>query len=51
MAEEMYKASAAQGGAAGGPQGGPGGAPGGDGSAKKEDEPIEAEFREEKKDS
>jgi molecular chaperone DnaK len=44
MAEEMYKStSGAQ------PGGQPGGAPGAEGTeAKKEDEPIEAEFREEK---
>jgi molecular chaperone DnaK len=45
MAEAMYKSSAQQG--AGGPQGQE--APGAEG-AKKEDEPIEAEFREEKND-
>lgn len=45
MAEEMYRSAAAQKGG-GGPEG-QGGQPGGDG-AKKEDEPIEAEYREEK---
>lgn len=44
FAEEMYKASAQAQGQPGGQQ--PGGAPGAEG--KKEDEPIEAEFREEK---
>ncbi len=45
MAEEMYKTASAAQGAAGAQPGGPEAA---DGSAKKEDEPIEAEFREEK---
>jgi len=44
LAEEMYKSSA-QGGAAGGQSGAQ---PGGGASGKKEDEPIEAEYREEK---
>ncbi len=45
----MYKAAQAQGGQPGGAPGGgqPGGPQGGDGQ-KKEDEPIEAEYREEK---
>ena len=47
MAEEMYKATGGAPGA-GGPGGGPQAGPS-DG-AKKEDEPIEAEYREEKKD-
>jgi molecular chaperone DnaK len=47
LAEEMYKAAKPSGGAEGGPTGG--GDAGGP-SAKKDDEPIEAEFREEKKD-
>ncbi len=47
LAEEMYKASASAGGQ-GAPGGGEGGANGGP-EAKKEDEPIEAEFREEDK--
>jgi molecular chaperone DnaK len=41
LAEEMYKNSAPSG-------GGTSGQPGGDTAGKKEDEPIEAEFREEK---
>jgi len=46
MAEEMYKASAQGGGGTGGPSGSDPGAQ--QGGAKSEDEPIEAEFREEK---
>jgi molecular chaperone DnaK len=45
MAEEMYKAAKPEAG-----QGNQTGAPGEGGGAAKEDEPIEAEFREEKKD-
>jgi molecular chaperone DnaK len=49
MAEELYKNAAPQGGQPGGPAGGDAGGAGS--QAKKEDEPIEAEFREEKGDS
>lgn len=49
MAEEMYKSASAQGAPQGGPEGsGAGGPQGSADGAKKEDEPIEAEFREEK---
>lgn len=47
MAEELYKNAAPQGGQPGEPTGGDAGGA----QAKKEDEPIEAEFREEKGDS
>jgi molecular chaperone DnaK len=47
MAEELYKNAAPQGGQPGGPSSGDAGGA----QAKKEDEPIEAEFREEKGDS
>jgi len=50
LAEEMYKASQQAGAGAPGAQP-PGGDTGAGASAKKEDEPIEAEFREEKGDS